>query len=74
MADKPYELVLFGASGYTGKLIAEHLTRNAPTDLRWAVAGRNANKLEKLVGELKTISSDRVKPGKTLGDIANYGF
>jgi short subunit dehydrogenase-like uncharacterized protein len=43
--DRQYDLVLFGATGYTGALTADYLARNAPAGLRWALAGRSAAKL-----------------------------
>jgi short subunit dehydrogenase-like uncharacterized protein len=42
---RPYDLVLFGATGFTGELTATYLAEHAPADLRWALAGRNADKL-----------------------------
>ncbi|MEV0807096.1 saccharopine dehydrogenase NADP-binding domain-containing protein [Micromonospora sp. NPDC050200] len=42
---RPYDLVLFGATGFTGGLTAEYLARHAPAELRWAIAGRNPAKL-----------------------------
>ncbi|WP_018787123.1 trans-acting enoyl reductase family protein [Micromonospora sp. CNB394] len=44
-ADRPYDLVLFGATGFTGGLTADYLARHAPDRLRWALAGRNPDKL-----------------------------
>ncbi|MER5626931.1 saccharopine dehydrogenase NADP-binding domain-containing protein [Streptosporangium sp. NPDC002544] len=44
--DRPYDIVLFGATGFTGALTAEYLARNAAPALRWALAGRNRAKLE----------------------------
>jgi len=46
MIDRTYDLILFGATGFTGKLVAEYLARSAPKDLRWAIAGRSKDKLE----------------------------
>ncbi|MFJ6199290.1 saccharopine dehydrogenase family protein [Micromonospora sp. NPDC092111] len=43
--DRPYDIVLFGATGFTGGLTAEYLARHAPAGLRWAIAGRNPAKL-----------------------------
>ncbi|MCX4470743.1 saccharopine dehydrogenase NADP-binding domain-containing protein [Micromonospora sp. NBC_01655] len=43
--DRPYDVVLFGATGFTGGLTAEYLARHAPDGLRWALAGRNPAKL-----------------------------
>ena len=52
MTDREHELVLFGATGFTGALTAQYLARTAPADLRWALAGRNKAKLEALREEL----------------------
>jgi saccharopine dehydrogenase (NAD+, L-glutamate forming) len=46
MTDRDYDIVLFGATGFTGALTAEYLARHAPARLRWALAGRNRKKLE----------------------------
>src|SRR5262245_18831397 len=40
------DVVLLGATGFTGGLTAEYLAEHAPTGLRWALAGRNRTKLE----------------------------
>ncbi|MEI7055782.1 saccharopine dehydrogenase NADP-binding domain-containing protein [Nocardioides sp. CCNWLW239] len=40
------DIVLFGATGFTGGLVAEYLAANAPADLRWALAGRSLSRLE----------------------------
>ena len=37
---------MLGATGFTGALTAEYLVANAPEDMRWALAGRNRQKLE----------------------------
>ena len=44
--NRPYDIVLLGATGFTGALAAEYLAEHAPTELRWALAGRNRAKLE----------------------------
>lgn len=46
--DRPYDIVLFGATGFVGTLTAEYLAAHAPEGLRWAVAGRSERKLERL--------------------------
>ncbi|POX45755.1 saccharopine dehydrogenase [Streptomyces sp. Ru71] len=46
--DRPYDIVLFGATGFVGTLTAEYLAAHAPDDLRWAVAGRDTARLERL--------------------------
>jgi short subunit dehydrogenase-like uncharacterized protein len=45
-AQRQYDVVLFGATGFTGSLTAEYLAKHAPPQVRWALAGRNRTKLE----------------------------
>ena len=45
-ADRPHDIVLFGATGFTGGLTAEYLANAVPEGTRWALAGRNRSKLE----------------------------
>ncbi|KUJ19561.1 uncharacterized protein LY89DRAFT_780481 [Mollisia scopiformis] len=61
-ASRQYDIVVFGATGYTGKLTAEQIALKLPTDLKWAIAGRSASKLEALAKECKTLNSDRIQP------------
>lgn len=44
---RTYDLILFGASGFTGRLVAEYLFRTygVAEQLKWAMAGRNPEKL-----------------------------
>ncbi|GAA2158001.1 saccharopine dehydrogenase NADP-binding domain-containing protein [Kitasatospora kazusensis] len=69
MADRrPYDLVLFGATGFTGALTAEYLAAHAPDGCRWALAGRNRGKLEALrerLGrpDLPLLDADSGDPG-----------
>ncbi len=53
MADKrEFDLILFGATGFVGKLTAEYLLRAAPPDARIALAGRSEAKLRAVRAEL----------------------
>ena len=47
MSEREFDLVVFGASGYTGKLVAEYIQNEYGRDqsLKWALAGRNKDKL-----------------------------
>ncbi len=45
---REYDVVMFGATGFTGGLTAEYLAAHAPVGLRWALAGRNEAKLAKV--------------------------
>ena len=54
-ADRELDLVLFGATGFTGGLTAEYLARHVPAGCRWALAGRNPAKLEAVRDRLAEI-------------------
>ena len=47
-ADRPHDVVLFGATGFTGALTAEYLATHAPSGTRVALAGRSRDKLAAL--------------------------
>ena len=55
--DRQYELVLFGATGFTGGLTARYLAENGPDGLRWALVGRNRGKLEAVRASLEGVSA-----------------
>jgi short subunit dehydrogenase-like uncharacterized protein len=44
--DRKYDLILYGASGFTGRQTVEYCRQFAPAGLRWAIAGRNQAKLD----------------------------
>ena len=51
MADKEFDIVVYGATGYTGRLVAEHFVREyggKPEAPKWAMAGRSKAKLEEV--------------------------
>jgi short subunit dehydrogenase-like uncharacterized protein len=48
---KDFEIVVFGATGFTGRLVADYLARTYPNGLRWAMAGRSREKLEAVRAE-----------------------
>ena len=50
--DRAYQIILYGATGFTGRLCAEYLRDNYP-DIKWAIAGRNKQKLEDLKNLLR---------------------
>ncbi|WP_433226642.1 saccharopine dehydrogenase family protein [Actinomadura formosensis] len=54
-ADRPYDIVLFGATGFTGALTAEYLARHADPGTRWALAGRDRGRLTAVRGRLAEI-------------------
>jgi short subunit dehydrogenase-like uncharacterized protein len=48
---RTHDVVVFGATGYTGRLVCEHL-RDRDHGRRWAIAGRNPARLEAVHAEL----------------------
>ncbi len=60
MSARPLDLVVFGATGFTGSLVAEYLDEHAPPTLRWAVAGRDPERLEALRLRLRSSPEIRV--------------
>ncbi|MYS52165.1 saccharopine dehydrogenase, partial [Streptomyces sp. SID6013] len=66
-ADRPYDIVLFGATGFVGELTAEYLAAHAPEGLRWAIAGRGEDKLRRLRDRLPAAAD----VGVLLADVAD---
>ena len=54
MSEREFDVVVFGASGYTGKLVAEYIQSEYGENgsVKWAIAGRNKEKLEGIREEL----------------------
>lgn len=51
MADREFDIIVWGATGYTGRLVAEHFVREygrGPGAPRWAMGGRSLAKLEEV--------------------------
>jgi short subunit dehydrogenase-like uncharacterized protein len=57
-----YDVVIYGATGFTGSQAAEYFDDHVGTRLRWAIAGRNASKLNDLRADL------RAKPDVIVAD------
>jgi len=53
MIEKKYELIVWGATSFTGKLVVEYLTQTYP-HLNFALGGRNKKKLEQVAAQFKT--------------------
>jgi short subunit dehydrogenase-like uncharacterized protein len=66
---RPYDLVLYGATGYQGKLIAQYLSANAPPTLKWAISGRNPLKVQDLSKHLHEKYPDRARPGVVVASL-----
>ena len=54
-AAREFDIVLLGATGFTGGLTADYLATHAPAGLRWALAGRNPDRLERVRDRLASL-------------------
>ena len=52
--DREFDVVIFGATGFTGQLVAEYFQAQYGSDasVKWAIAGRNETKLNDVKREL----------------------
>jgi short subunit dehydrogenase-like uncharacterized protein len=81
------DLILFGATGFTGQLVAAYVKQSAEAGgLRWAIAGRSRDKLEALALGVPIVVGDALDPAAmrelaartkvvctTAGPFARYG-
>ena len=87
--DKKYEIIVYGATGFTGQICCKYLRDNYK-DLNWAMAGRNKEKLERIKSEfnlgcdivvangadidaLRSLASQTQVVLSTAGPFARYG-
>jgi short subunit dehydrogenase-like uncharacterized protein len=63
VANREFDLVLLGSTGYTGAYAAERICDIFPASLKWALAGRSAQKIATLAKNLKNLNADRPDPG-----------
>lgn len=52
---KPYDIVVFGATGYTGRWVMEYLTKGNRGGLKWAAAARDSAKLDQTLDSVSKI-------------------
>jgi len=59
-AEREFDLVVHGATGFTGRQAAAYVAKHAPPGLRWAISGRSQTRLEAvrtgLEGAAQTVS------------------
>ncbi|HEX2685546.1 MAG TPA: saccharopine dehydrogenase NADP-binding domain-containing protein, partial [Kofleriaceae bacterium] len=84
---RDFDVIVFGATGFTGRLVADYLARCADRDrLRWAIAGRDRDKLAALDLGVPILVGDALDPAAmreiahrtkvvctTTGPFARYG-
>ena len=63
MHNRPYDIIVFGATGFTGKLVVEYLIEHYGVNnelFTWAIAGRNEDKIKKVI-ETLAVKNDQIK-------------
>ncbi len=87
--DKKYEIIVYGATGFTGQICCKYLRDNYK-DLVWAMAGRNKEKLDQVKSDfnlecdvvvadgadleaLRSLTSQTKVVLSTAGPFARYG-
>jgi short subunit dehydrogenase-like uncharacterized protein len=69
---RDYDVVLFGATGFTGQLTARYIAKRYGGALtRWAIAGRDEGKLTRLFEELVAIDESCRDVGKIEADLSD---
>lgn len=50
--DREFDIIVYGASGFTGRLVAEYMQHQYGRSVNWAMAGRSADKLAAVRDEM----------------------
>src|SRR5882672_10720347 len=71
MSSSNFDIVVYGATGFTGQLVAEYLAAHYKGDanLKWAMAGRSKDKLA-AVRDTPLIVADANDPGSLKAMVA----
>jgi len=51
--ERDFQIIVWGATGFTGQIVAEYLHKNYGANLSWAIAGRNIEKLQSVKTKLQ---------------------
>jgi short subunit dehydrogenase-like uncharacterized protein len=69
--DREFDIVLFGATGFTGELTARYLVSRLPPGARWAIAGRDPAKLAAVRDRLAAIDPAAAEIPLLTADVAD---
>lgn len=58
MSETEYDIIIFGATGFVGKIMTRYMAQHVNNGLRWAIAGRSKAKLEKLQTHTSELNSE----------------
>jgi short subunit dehydrogenase-like uncharacterized protein len=63
-SERPYDVIVFGATGFTGRLTAEYLAQKSKgSAFRWAIAGRSAARLAEVKAAVEAIDPSAANLG-----------
>mmetsp|Transcript_27184 Transcript_27184/g.38284 ORF Transcript_27184/g.38284 Transcript_27184/m.38284 type:complete len:426 (+) Transcript_27184:183-1460(+) len=71
---RKYDILVWGATGYTGRLVAEYLSQitiSRYPSLRWAIGGRNQRALEDVRAGMAKINPKSAEVDIVIGDVKN---
>lgn len=69
VSPKKYDVVIYGATGFTGQLVVEYFAKNVRfPEVKWAIAGRNQEKLFRLKNQLAAKTSELSGIGVIVAD------
>ena len=71
MSGKAFDIIVYGATGFTGRLMAKYIHLQ-DIDIKWAIAGRSQSKLSSLKAELINMRLTRNLPDILLADATDY--
>ncbi|KAK3093401.1 hypothetical protein FSP39_015091 [Pinctada imbricata] len=74
MAESRFDIVIFGATGFTGQFVVEEVARVSEEEgLTWAVAGRSMDKLQKVLTQASKMTGKELEEKTILiADTSNY--
>ena len=67
MGSKAFDIIVFGATGFTGRFIAKYIHKQN-ADIKWAIAGRSQSKLSSLMTDLVHMQTPRNLPDVIIAD------
>lgn len=55
---REFDLIIYGATGFTGRRAVKYIAERAPPGVRWAIAGRDLTRLQALGSSAPAIAAD----------------
>jgi short subunit dehydrogenase-like uncharacterized protein len=74
---RQYDIIVFGASGYTGKFCVEEIVKrkkmNPADKFTWAISGRSESKLDEILAEVSNATGeDLSEVPKIIADVSDF--